>query len=168
MEFRRFERLALRALFESSSALTAAQIAYLTGCSVAVTERHLARMAETGAVLLRAGRSGEIEYWSPRPDWLPPRQSAAPPTGSEASPFALLARPTPSPTDDVESPLAAVLLSVVVPGAGHVYAGRPVAGVAWMASTLVGYACCLVPGLFLHGLCLVSAASARRADGLAP
>ena len=56
----------------------------------------------------------------------------------------------------------AVLLSVLVPGAGHIYAGRSGAGVAWMATTLAGYACCLLPGLFLHGLCLVSAAHARQ------
>ena len=56
----------------------------------------------------------------------------------------------------------AVLLSVLVPGAGHIYAGRSGAGVAWMATTLAGYACCLLPGLFLHGLCLVSAAHTRQ------
>ena len=53
-------------------------------------------------------------------------------------------------------------LSVLVPGAGHIYAGRSGAGVAWMATTLAGYACCLLPGLFLHGLCLVSAAHTRE------
>jgi hypothetical protein len=31
-----------------------------------------------------------------------------------------------------------------------------------MATTLAGYACCLLPGLFLHGLCLVSAAHTRE------
>jgi len=34
--------------------------------------------------------------------------------------------------------------------------------VAWMATTLAGYACCFLPGLFLHGLCLVSAANSRQ------
>src|SRR4029434_2014154 len=56
----------------------------------------------------------------------------------------------------------AVRLPVLVPGAGHIYAGRSGAGVAWMATTLAGYPCCLLPGLFLHGLCLVSAAHARE------
>jgi TM2 domain-containing membrane protein YozV len=60
------------------------------------------------------------------------------------------------------SSATAVLLSVLVPGAGHIYAGRSGAGVAWMATTLAGYACCLLPGLFLHGLCLVSAAHTRE------
>jgi len=27
----------------------------------------------------------------------------------------------------------------------------------------MGYACCFLPGLFLHGLCLFSAAQTRRA-----
>ena len=52
--------------------------------------------------------------------------------------------------------------SMLIPGAGHIYAGRAGAGVAWMATTLMGYACCFLPGLFLHGLCLVSAAQTRR------
>jgi hypothetical protein len=29
----------------------------------------------------------------------------------------------------------------------------------------MGYACCFLPGLFLHGLCLVSAAQTRRSNG---
>ena len=60
------------------------------------------------------------------------------------------------------SPVTAVMLSMLIPGAGHIYAGRAGAGVAWMATTLMGYACCFLPGLFLHGLCLVSAAQSRR------
>src|SRR5450432_1150379 len=44
----------------------------------------------------------------------------------------------------------------------YIYAGRAGAGVAWMATTLMGYACCFLPGLFLHGLCLVSAAQTRQ------
>jgi hypothetical protein len=31
-----------------------------------------------------------------------------------------------------------------------------------MASTLAGYACFFLPGLFLHGLCMVSAAHVRQ------
>ena len=31
-------------------------------------------------------------------------------------------------------------------------------------STLAGYACFFLPGLFLHGLCLVSAANARQSQ----
>jgi hypothetical protein len=51
---------------------------------------------------------------------------------------------------------------MLIPGAGHIYSGRAGAGVVWMATTLMGYACCFLPGLFLHGLCLVSAAHARQ------
>jgi len=60
------------------------------------------------------------------------------------------------------SAATAVLLSMLIPGAGHIYSGRAGSGVAWMATTLMGYACCFLPGLFLHGLCLVSAARMRR------
>src|SRR5207237_4281 len=53
-------------------------------------------------------------------------------------------------------------LIVRTSAAGLIYSGRPGAGVAWMATTLMGYACCFLPGLFLHGLCLVSAAQTRQ------
>jgi TM2 domain-containing membrane protein YozV len=58
--------------------------------------------------------------------------------------------------------VTSVLLSMLIPGAGHIYSGRPGPGVAWMATTLMGYACFFLPGLFIHGLCLVSAARGDR------
>jgi DNA-binding transcriptional ArsR family regulator len=151
MDFAEFERLVLRILFETNVPLTAAHIAYLGGISVRTAERHLARMAEEGSLLLRANADGQIEYYFAGPRGLP----GAP--GADGSPFA---------ADDFRhvpsSPLTAVLLSMLIPGAGHIYSGRAGAGVAWMASTLAGYACFFLPGLFLHGLCMVSAAHVRQ------
>src|SRR5262245_15498342 len=53
MDFAEFERLVLRVLFETNVPLTASHIAYLGGISVKTAERHLARMAEEGTLLLR-------------------------------------------------------------------------------------------------------------------
>jgi len=37
------------------------------------------------------------------------------------------------------------MLSMLIPGAGHIYSGRP--GAACLdATTLMGYACCFLPG----------------------
>ena len=152
MDFAEFERLVLRVLFETNVPLTATHIAYLGGISVRSAERHLARMAEEGSLLLRANADGQIEYLYPARRLLGP-----PAVGEDGLPFAAEAfRRAPA------SPLTAVLLSMLIPGAGHIYSGRAGVGVAWMASTLAGYACFFLPGLFLHGLCMVSAAHVRQ------
>src|SRR6185369_8960693 len=137
--------------------------------SVKTAERHLARMVEHGTLLVRTSAAGVIEYVYPgrRPIAATTSNSVAmtttvgataigPPPISLGDSFFLTARPKPNP-------VTAVMLSMLIPGAGHIYSGRPGAGVAWMATTLMGYACCFLPGLFLHGLCLVSAAQTRRA-----
>jgi len=157
MDFAELERLVLRILFETRVPLTAVHVAYLGGVSVKTAERHLARMVEEGALLLRPNAQGVIEYYVSGRRPLGP--VAASPNEGDASPpplDPLLFRRPPA------SPLTAVLLSMLIPGAGHIYAGRAGVGVTWMATTLAGYACCFLPGLFLHGLCLVSAANVRQ------
>jgi DNA-binding transcriptional ArsR family regulator len=128
MEFAEFERLVLRILFETDVPVTANHIAYLGGLPVRTVERHLARMAENGTLLLRANTDGQVEYYSPGP-----RGNSMLPGSLAVSALAAEAfRQPPS------SPLTAVLLSMLIPGAGHIYAGRAGAGVATMAPQSVG------------------------------
>jgi hypothetical protein len=161
MDFDEFEQLVLRVLFETDVAITAAHVAYLGRISVRTAERHLARMVEHGTLIVRTSAAGIIEYVYPgRKPILangnsPATTAIGPPPISLGESFFLTARPK-------HSPVTAVMLSMLIPGAGHIYSGRPGAGVAWMATTLMGYACCFLPGLFLHGLCLVSAAQTRQ------
>jgi hypothetical protein len=48
------------------------------------------------------------------------------------------------------SPGIAAVLSVLVPGLGHVYSGRLGAGLAWFLATMFGYWAVLVPGFPIH------------------
>jgi|SRR5437764_228197 hypothetical protein len=160
MDFDEFEQLVLKVLFETDVPVTAAHVAYLGRISVRTAERHLARMVEHGTLTVRTGAQGVVEYVYPgrRPITANLGGGASmvgPPPVSAGDSFFLTLRPKPSP-------VTAVMLSMLIPGAGHIYAGRAGAGVAWMATTLMGYACCFLPGLFLHGLCLVSAAQTRQ------
>jgi len=164
MDFDEFEQLVLKVLFETDVPVTAAHVAYLGRVSVRTAEKHLARMVEHGTLNVRTNAAGIVEYIYPGRKPIATRTAAAdtsfgPPPISAVSTtgdsFFLTLRPRPSP-------VTAVMLSMLIPGAGHIYAGRAGAGVAWMATTLMGYACCFLPGLFLHGLCLVSAAQTRR------
>lgn len=165
MDFGAFEQLVLRVLFETPDPLSAPHLAYLARIPVQRAERYLARMVEQGSITPRVNNQGHVEYgFAGRRDLQDARRIAddmAEQRGGEATDGV--------PGDDLNDDLhpevssaTAVLLSVLVPGAGHIYAGRSGAGVAWMATTLAGYACCLLPGLFLHGLCLVSAAHTRE------
>jgi hypothetical protein len=161
MDFDEFEQLVLKVLFETDVPVTAAHVAYLGRTSVRTAERHLARMVEHGTLNVRTSAAGVVEYVYPGRKPIATRvggetTALGPPPISTGDAFFLTLRPKPSPA-------VAVMLSMLIPGAGHIYAGRAGAGVAWMATTLMGYACCFLPGLFLHGLCLVSAAQTRRA-----
>jgi hypothetical protein len=169
MDFAAFERLVLEVLFETRDPLTVPHLAYLGGISVARAERYLGRMVEEGSIVPRLCGQGVVEYVFPGRRNLDVRARDArrrlegpAGLGDGAGGTQASADGSENLASDAVSSATAVLLSVLVPGAGHIYAGRSGAGVAWMATTLAGYACCLLPGLFLHGLCLVSAAHARE------
>jgi hypothetical protein len=169
MDFAAFERLVLEVLFETRDPLTVPHLAYLGGISVARAERYLGRMVEEGSIVPRLSGQGVVEYIFPGRRNLDVRARDARrrlESASSAREGAEGAAEDPESSEDLASDAVssatAVLLSVLVPGAGHIYSCRSGAGVAWMATTLAGYACCLLPGLFLHGLCLVSAAHARE------
>jgi hypothetical protein len=167
MDYAAFEQLALQVLFETGKPLGAAHLAYLAGIPVPRAERYLGRMTEQGSVVPHVAADGTVEYRFPARRGRRKDVAAGEPLdGSELVVFPESDAPDADAGDETPAPeyssATAVLLSVLVPGAGHIYAGRSGAGVAWMATTLAGYACCLLPGLFLHGLCLVSAAHARH------
>lgn len=50
------------------------------------------------------------------------------------------------------SPGIAAVLAVLLPGLGHVYAGRLLAGAMWFLAVSFGYWAILVPGLLLHAI----------------
>ncbi len=60
------------------------------------------------------------------------------------------------------SPDVAVVLAILVPGLGHLYAGRLRAGGLWLVAILLGYWAVLLPGVVLH---ILSVGSAQRAAG---
>jgi len=57
------------------------------------------------------------------------------------------------------SPGLAAVLSVLVPGLGQVYKGQIINGLVWFVLVGLGYVALVLPGLVLHFLCVVGAAS---------
>ncbi|MEZ4279005.1 MAG: DUF6677 family protein [Myxococcota bacterium] len=65
-----------------------------------------------------------------------------------------------SPSADV-----AAVLAILIPGLGHLYAGRPRAAALWGLAILLGYWAVYWPGLVLHGLSIVAAGRAAASRG---
>ena len=55
------------------------------------------------------------------------------------------------------SPGIAAVLSVLLPGLGHVYSGRLGAGALWFLGTAFAYWAVILPGFLVHALCIWSA-----------
>jgi TM2 domain-containing membrane protein YozV len=62
-----------------------------------------------------------------------------------------------SSAQSASSDTAAAVLSLVIPGAGQIYKGKTLAGIVWLVCTVAGYVTVLVPGMFLHFLCVFQA-----------
>ena len=64
--------------------------------------------------------------------------------------------------DTTFNPGIAAVLSFLIPGLGQMYKGRVLRGLLWFVMTVIGYAFFIVPGLCLHLLCVLGAATKWR------
>jgi TM2 domain-containing membrane protein YozV len=53
----------------------------------------------------------------------------------------------------------ALLLSLIIPGLGQLYKGQLFSGIFWFIAVAIGYVCFIVPGIILHVICIIGAAS---------
>jgi TM2 domain-containing membrane protein YozV len=67
--------------------------------------------------------------------------------------------PQPFRQQQLWSPGVAALLSFLIPGVGQLYKGRVGSGLVWFFAVIVGYMMLILPGLILHVICIVAAAS---------
>ena len=57
------------------------------------------------------------------------------------------------------SPGVAAVLSFIIPGLGQLYKGKIGSGILWFIIVCIGYVFLIVPGVILHLICIVTAAS---------
>ena len=144
------EQRLLELAYTSDTKITATALAYFAPCTVEDASRVLEDLAGRGTLAMDIEDDGAIVYT------MPGRQKLGTPTlRREVG----LAR-TPARRGR-RSPAAAAMLTALVPGAGHAYAGSALAAVLWFMAVGVGYALVL-PGLLLHVWCMVSAARATQ------
>jgi hypothetical protein len=149
--------------YTTDATITIPLLAYYTPCSIEDAERVLDRLVTEDRLQMEVDDDGNIFYV------MPGRQNGALPEGAARrgypahTPHALVPqvntalefRPPPNPA-------AAAVLSMIVPGAGQLYAGRPLSAVAWFTLVTMGYMLLIVPGVLMHILCVASAAAAAN------
>jgi hypothetical protein len=134
--------------------ITVPALAYYAPCSLEDAERVLDGLAARDRLSMDVDEDdGTISYSMPGRQKLGahrPPAAAAPVLRREAGL---------GPSRRAASPAIAALLTLFLPGAGHLYAGKVVAALLWALVVGLGYAL-ILPGLVLH---LFSVASAARA-----
>jgi hypothetical protein len=141
------EHRLLELAFTTNVAITAPAVAYFAPCTIDQAQRVLDHLVATDRLRMQVDDEGTITYELPRREALALQRPHIPPALRH---------------HQDANPAIAAVLSVVVPGAGHLYAGRPLAGLLWFVAVALGYLL-ILPGLFLHLICIAAAAgSAHR------
>jgi hypothetical protein len=140
--------------YTTDAVITAPLLAYYVPCRIEDAERVLDRLASEGRLSLEIDDDGNAYYVFPNRQRLAPAKHVQ--QAMTRSELDLLE------TRHAPNPAAAAVLSMIVPGAGQLYAGRPVSAVVWFAVVTMGYLLLIVPGLLLHVLCVASAAHAAH------
>lgn len=145
--------------YTTDSVITAPLLAYYVPCSIADAERVLERLCSEDRLRMEIDDDGNIRYE------IPNRQRVSRPRVAQQPPSFALAHHVPSYLEEPrQAPNAATaaILSIIVPGAGQLFTGRPLSAIAWFVLVSMGYLLLIVPGVLLHVLCVASAASAAH------
>ena len=146
------ERRLLDLAYTTDAKITATALAYYAPCSIDDAARVLDDLTAHDRLRMDIEDDGTVVYHLLGRQKLAPAAPSAPPLVRVISPRAV-------------SPMLAAALTVLVPGAGHLYARHVIAAVAWFAAVSLGYAL-ILPGLLLHLASIVSAAgAAHRLNG---
>jgi hypothetical protein len=148
------ERRLLELAYTTDAKITVPALAYYAPCTLEDAERVLDDLAARDRVSMNVEDDGTIVYE------LRGRQRLAAPA-TQPAPVPHLVPAIGSSRRRPASPLLAAALSGLLPGAGHLYAGRAAAAILWFLVVSVGYAL-ILPGLVLHVFAMASAATAAR------
>lgn len=151
------EHRLLELAYTTDATITAPVLAYYAHCSIEDAEQVLDHLVARERLSLEVDDHGVITYVVPDRQKLTPRREELPRVELvHAAPLPLALR-----GGHPASPGLAAVLSLFMPGAGQLYAGRYVAALLWFLVVTAGYAL-ILPGVVLHLFCIVSAASSAH------
>ena len=159
------EHRLLELAYTTDAKITAPVLAYYAHCSIEDAEKVLDHLVTRDRLQMEIEDSGTIVYVVPDRQKLRPRREEVLPASS--SMIQLPAMPLTLRSRRPASPGLAAVFSLLVPGAGQLYAGRYVAALLWFLVVTAGYAL-ILPGLVLHLFCIVSAASSAHQLNTSP
>ncbi len=152
------EHRLLELAYTTDAKITAPVLAYFARCSIEDAEKVLDGLVARDRISMDVSDDGTIVYEVPDRQKLTPRVEG--PERLQMVPRQHM--PVAIRDGKPANPGLAAVLSLLLPGAGQAYVGRPVAAVLWFMVVSLGYLL-ILPGLFLHLLSMVSAAgSAHR------
>jgi hypothetical protein len=154
------EQRLLELAHTTDAKLTAPALAYFAPCSIEDAGRVLDDLAARDRLSMDIEDDGTVVYHLLGRQKItaarPVSETRSESLGSAPSALVPISRSPSAP-----SPLLAAALSALVPGAGHIYAGRLAAAFLWFIVVGIGYTL-LLPGLVLHLFSIASAAAAAR------
>ena len=150
------EHRLLELAYTTDAKITAPVLAYYAMCSIENAERVLDDLVAKNRLQMEIEDDGTIVYLFPDRQKLEPRDR-----GPQVPRSLIAVQPSPMMTRREASPGLAAVLSLFIPGAGQLYAGRVVGALLWFLVVTAGYAL-LLPGLIMHLFCIVSAASSAQ------
>ncbi len=148
------ERRLLEFAHTTDAKITVPALAYYAPCTLAEAAAVLDDLTSHEQLTMDVEDDGTIVYQ------MLGRQKLGAPTPAPLRPISRALVPITHERREA-SPLAAAMLSVMIPGAGHLYAGRIVAAVMWFVVVTAGYAL-ILPGLLFHFFSILSAAASAQ------
>ena len=149
------EHRLLELVYTTDVPITPMALAYYAPCSLEDAEKVLDKLAARDRIQLEVADDGAMTYVFPNRHRLTPHER----------PQLSLARLRPevltAPDRRPASPLVAAGLSLLIPGAGQLYAGSVLSAILWFLLVSAGYTL-ILPGLILHLFCIAAAAGAAR------
>ncbi len=152
------EHRLLELAYTTDAKITAPALAYYAPCSIDDAEKVLDALVARDRISMEIEEDGQIVYH------VSDRQKLTPRVGESRLHSEIIRAPQIPIAirgGREASPALAAVASLFIPGAGQLYAGRPVAALLWFLVVTLGYAL-ILPGLILHMFCIVSAASSAH------
>jgi TM2 domain-containing membrane protein YozV len=156
MDSSAIERRLLELAYTTDAKLTVPALAYFAPCTIAEAAAVLDDLTSHERLTMDVEDDGTIVYQLLGRQRLEPMAAAAGPAAPRRAALVPI-----SHTRREASPVAAAVLSAMVPGAGHLYAGRILAAIMWFVVVTAGYAL-IVPGLVFHLFSIMSAAASAH------
>ena len=145
------EHRLLELAFTTDAKITAPLLAYFVPCKIEDAEKILDDLTARDRIAMEIDDDGRVYYVVPDRQKLEIQRESPPAQLMRLSHVPLAVR------HRAPSPAVAAGLSLLIPGAGQLYAGKIVSAILWFMVVSAGYAL-ILPGLILHLFCMASAA----------